>query len=201
MSVLRSTNNNENYYPLNAPRHVVKPALTNQSILGKPKDPYNGRVNIIEPENPDARFQMFERIAVKNKATEYRDANINDFEDTVLSQVFYSAANIQILQNGLRATVYKKSNNRFVIPPQNIDTLKLIMRSVFLQYAEFQPTHITQQVEKLNQIVWETVVPMVYGECVGYLKYMQDQSSLVVPLEWPQQPDRVYKQLELKPWF
>ena len=31
--------------------------------------PYNGRVNLEEPENPDARFQMFERIEVKNKAT------------------------------------------------------------------------------------------------------------------------------------
>jgi hypothetical protein len=33
------------------------------------------------------------------------------------------------------------------------------------------------------------------------LKYLQDKSTLVVPLELPQHHDREYKQLELKPWF
>ena len=28
--------------------------------------PYNGRVNLEEPENPDARFQMFERVQIEN---------------------------------------------------------------------------------------------------------------------------------------
>ena len=41
----------------------------NESILSK--EALNGRVNIIEiPE--DVRFQMQEKIAVKNKTTEYR---------------------------------------------------------------------------------------------------------------------------------
>lgn len=173
---------------------------TPSSILGLPSK-YNGRVNIIEPENPDARFQMYERIAVKNKTTAYREALVGDWENNVLSQVFFSEGNIQILQNGLRAGVYKMSNNTFVIPPQNIDTLKTIMRSMFMQYAEFDATNVTKQVERLNQIVWDYAVPAVHGESVGYMKYLQDQSSLVVPMEWPQQTDRVYKQLELKPWF
>ena len=162
---------------------------------------YNGRVNIIEPENPNARFQMFERIAVKNKTTAYRDALEGDWENNALSQVFFSAGNIQILQNGLRAGVYKMSNNTFVIPPQNIETLKTIMRSMYIQYAEHYATNVTGQVERLNKTVWDYAVPSVYGETMGYMKYLQDQSSLVVPLVWPQQPDRVYKQLELKPWF
>ena len=34
---------------------------------------YNGRVNILEPEDPTIQFKMFERIAIKNKATEYRN--------------------------------------------------------------------------------------------------------------------------------
>jgi len=162
---------------------------------------YNGRVNIIEPDNPNARFQMFERIAVKNKATPYREAFHGDWEDNVLSQVFFSSGNIQILQNGLRAGVYKMSDSKFVIPPQSIENLKTIMRAMFLQYAEFGATDITKQVERLNQIVWNYTIPSVYGECMGYMKYLQDQSSLVVPLDLPRQPDRVYKQLEQKPWF
>ena len=162
---------------------------------------YNGRVNIIEPENPNARFEMYERIAVKNKATPYREALLGDWENNVLSQVFFSAANIQIIQNGLRTGVYNMSKQQFVIAPQNIDVLKTIMRTMFIQYGQFYADNITAQVERLNKTVLDYAVPYVYGESVAYLKYLQDQSSLVVPLAQPRQPDRVYKQLELKPWF
>jgi len=94
-------------------------------------DRYNGRVNILEPENPNAMFQMQERIAIKNKATEYRDAMTGIWEDNVLSQVFFSAGNITIVQNGIRAGVYKMSDGKFVVPDQNIDTLKIVMRGTF----------------------------------------------------------------------
>jgi hypothetical protein len=161
---------------------------------------YNGRVNIIEPENPDIRFQMQEKIAIRNKSTEFREAIGGVWESNVLAQVFFSVENIQILQNGLRAGVYKMSNEKFVVAPQNIDTLKIVMRSIYLQYAEHSPTNITSQVERLNQLVLDYCVPSVYNEAMGYMKYCQDQSSLVVPLELPRHPDREYKQLELKRW-
>ena len=170
-----------------------------ESILKTGK--YNGRVNIIEPMNPDARFQMTERIAIKNNATEYREALTGEWENNVLAQVFFSPANAQIIQNGIRAGVYNLSNQQFVIPPQNMDTLKTIMRSIYLQYAEHRETDVTGQVERLNQFVWDYAVPSVYGETMGYMKYLQDQSSLVVPLSLPMHHDRNYKQLELKPWF
>jgi hypothetical protein len=161
---------------------------------------YNGRVNIIEPPTANIQFQMQERIAVKNKTTEYREALSGTWESNVLAQVFFSVENIQIVQNGLRAGVYSKSNNKFFIAPQNIDTLKIIMRSTYLQYAEHYEKDITGQVERLNQLVLDYAVPTVYAEAIGYMKYCQDQSTLVVPLELPQQTDRQYKQLELKPW-
>lgn len=164
--------------------------------------PYNGRVNLEEPENPDARFQMFERIEIKNKATEYREPLKGDYENTLVSKVFFSAENIQIIQNGLRAGVFQKSGERkLIIPNQNVDILKTIMRHVFLEYSVFQPDQITEQVERLNSLVWDYTIPKVHGEAIGYLKYLEDQSRLVVPLELPQQPDRVYKQLELKPYM
>jgi hypothetical protein len=163
---------------------------------------YNGRVNIIENPDPDAVFKMHERIALKNKATSYNSALAgNDWEDNILARVFFSAGNIQILQNGLRAGVYSMSKDKIVIPPQNQDQLKIVMRSTYLQYAEHLHDNITGQVERLNKIVWDYVVPTVYNEAVGYLKYMQDQSSLVMPMERPLHTDREYKQLELKPWF
>lgn len=163
---------------------------------------YNGRVNIMENPDPTASFRMQERIALKNKSTSYVSALAgNDWEDNILARVFFSSGNIQILQNGLRAGVYKMSNNKIVIPPQNSDQLKIVMRSMYLQYAEHLPDNITGQVEKLNKLVWDYVVPSVYNEAVGYVKYMKDQSSLVIPMDLPIHHDREYKQLELKSWF
>jgi phosphopantetheine adenylyltransferase len=163
---------------------------------------YNGRVSIIENPDPKAVFRMQERIALKNKSTSYESALAgNDWEENILSSVFFSKENIQIIQNGLRAGVYKMSKNKFVIPPQNIDQLKIVMRSMYLQYAEHLPDNITNQVERLNKLVWDYVVPSVYNEAVGYTKYMQDTSSLVMPMDRPIQNDREYKQLELKSWF
>jgi Family of unknown function (DUF5761) len=162
---------------------------------------YNGRVNLLEPESPDAVFMMKERLAVKNKATEYREALGGIMESNTLADVFFSAGNIQIIQNALRAGVYAMSENKFVIAPQNVDTLKVIMRSIYLQYAEHYKDNITGQVERLNKLVLDYAVPSVYGEAVGYMKYRLDQSTLVVPLAIPQHHDRQYKQLELKNWF
>jgi hypothetical protein len=162
---------------------------------------YNGRVNLLEPDSPEIVFKMKERLAVKNKATEYREALVGTLENNLLSNVFFSEGNVQIIQNALRAGVYTMSNNEFIIAPQNIDTLKIIMRSTYLQYAEHYPDKIREQVERLNKLVLDYCIPTVYNEAVGYMKYRIDQSTLVTPLQIPQHHDRQYKQLELKNWF
>jgi len=179
----------------------INPTDINSSQKILDMERFNGRVNIIEPESPDAVFKMQERLAVKNKATEYREALGGTWESNVLAQVFFSTGNIQILQNGLRAGVYALSGNKFVIAEQNIDTLKVIMRSIYLQYAEHYPDNITGQVERLNKLVLDYAIPTVYGEAEGYMKYRLDQSTLVLPMKIPQHHDREYKQLELKRWF
>lgn len=157
----------------------------------------NGRVNIVDvPQN--IQFEMQEKIAVKNKSTEYRDALNGIFEETTLSKVYFSSENIQIIQNGLRAGVYNMSEKKYAVAPQNIDTLKIIMRSNYLQFAEHGNEDIKSEVTKLNKLVLEYAIPNVFNEVEGYIKYCHDQSTLVTPLDLPQQPDREFKTLELK---
>ena len=81
-------------------------------------------------------FKCKKRWLSKNKSTEYRNALAGNLENNMLSRVFFSAENVQILQNGIRAGVYKASKEEILVPPQNVDTLKIIMRSTYLQYAE-----------------------------------------------------------------
>ena len=85
----------------------------NTPIVQDPR--MNGRVNLIEPEDPTIQFKMQERIVLKNKSSEYRDALTGELECTPLSTAYFSAENVQIIQNGLRAGVYAKSGNQFVI--------------------------------------------------------------------------------------
>ena len=96
-----------------------------ESLLKNQHQAINGRVNLITEPSPEVRFQMQEKIAIKNKSTEYRNALAGNLENNILSQVFFSADNVQILQNGIRAGVYNASNNDILVPPQNVDTLKI----------------------------------------------------------------------------
>lgn len=164
---------------------------------------YNGRVNIAAAEeDPEARFKMHEKISNKNRASSYFESLNGTWEWNVLAQVYFSAENIQIVQNGIRAGVYKLSDGKINVPHQNIDVLKIIMRSTYMQYAEHYPTDITGQVEYLNGLVLEYAVHNVHSEALGYFKYVQDQSSLAVPMErFQHHSDRVYKQLEPRPFI
>ena len=163
-------------------------------------DKYNGRIDIIEPPNPNAVFKMQERNACKNKSITHYESIDDTWEDNVLSKLFFSAKNIQILQNGIRAGVYNMSEKKYIVGFPNVDTLKIIMRSIFMQNVEFDMKNVTGEIKRLNQIVLDYAVPATYGEAVGYERYLEDQSTLAMPLERELPHDRNYKQLELKNW-
>jgi hypothetical protein len=161
---------------------------------------YNGRMNLEEPTDPNARFAMFEKVSLRNAPTEYSNAMLNEWEATVLSQVFFSKENAQIIQNGIRAGVYARSNNQYVLPNQNAESLRIIMRSVYVQHARHLNEDVTAQVQHLNDLVLDYAVPFCYSEAVAYMKYLRDQTALPVPLAHAPQTDRDYKQLEANPW-
>ena len=159
----------------------------------------NGRIDIKTP-NTSALFQMYDKIPA-NQCVTFRNATEGLWSQTPLSQAFFSQQNIQIIQNGIRAGVYNRSNGQYVIGPQDCDSLKIVMRSVFLQYSANQPNNYQQQITQLNKIVLEYCVQQVYSEAQGYMKYVDDASTLVVPLSHPVMTSNNDRQLELKPWF
>jgi hypothetical protein len=168
--------------------------------LIKDQTKINGRINIIEPDNPNARMQMMERVMVKNKSAAYCDSIQGRWEDNIFSQVFFSKENIQIVQNAIRAGVYEMSQTKFIIPPPNLNNLIIIMRSYFLGYIQFENNHVTEEIEKINKMVTEYCVKELYSASTAYIQYAQDQSTMYLPFKLPQQNDRNYKQLELKNW-
>ena len=159
----------------------------------------NGRVDIKSP-NTSTLFEMYDKIPA-NQCVTFRNPTEGLWTDTDLSQVFFSQQNIQILQNGIRAGVYHRSNGQYIIGPQDCDSLKIIMRSVYLQHAANQPNNITEQVAELNKIVLNYCIQQVYSEAQGYMKYIDDASTLVVPIAHPIMADNTDRELEFKTWF
>lgn len=159
----------------------------------------NGRVNIKTPDT-NALFKLYDQIPAHQCAT-YRNATEGLWTESPLSQAYFSEQNIQIIQNGLRAGVYHRSKGKFVIGPQDCDSLKIVMRSVFLQNSKNLPTNIPGQIQALNQMVLDYCIQQVYSEAIGYVKYIDDVSSLAVPIAHPVMTNNTDRELEFKGWF
>ncbi len=159
----------------------------------------NGRIDI-QTQNQSKLFAMYDKIPAK-QCTTYRGPTEGLWTDTLVSDTFFSQANIQIIQNGIRAGVYNKSNGQYIIGPQDCDSLKVIMRSIFLQHSINTPDNIKEQLEALNKLVLDYCVAQVYGEAQGYMKYVTDVSTLAMPMAHPVLANQKDKQLQLKPFF
>ena len=158
----------------------------------------NGRIdiNISNKINP---FQLYDKI--ETKTTSFRDALTGNWENTILSELFFSKENILALNNAIRKGIHDKSNGLYLIGPQDQDQLKIIMRSLYLQSALNLETNITEQIAALNKLVLNYCIPQIYGEIQGYVKYTQDVSSMYTPMDRPVYANVNDKTLELKNWF
>ena len=160
----------------------------------------NGRVHILGPTLPNP-FSLYDKIPVRQSTT-YKNALQGNWTTSSLSNTFFNKNNIRNLQHSLREGVHKLSKGRYNIGDQNEDTLKIIMRSIYLQSALNQPTNIEGQVDALNQLVLNYAIPQVCGEAEAYIKYKNDVSTLAVPLASPIYVSTAGQNtLELKPWF
>lgn len=143
---------------------------------------------------------MYDRIPVNQPVT-YRDATEGIWSRTVLSDTFFSSQNIQLLQNGIRFGVYERSMGQYVIGNQDVDQLKIIMRAIYLENAQNLCDDIAGQIVRLNKMVLDYAVNQVYGEAVGYKKYLKDVSEMYRPMDRPVLSTLADKQLIMKPWF
>jgi hypothetical protein len=159
----------------------------------------NGRVDI-KSTNTSALFEIYDKIPA-NQCVTFRNPTEGLWTKNSLSDAFFSLDNINLLQTGIRSGVYKKSNSQYLIGPQDCDTLKIIMRSIFLQYSANLPNKIHEQVNELNIMVLDYCVQQVYSEAQGYMKYINDVSTLVIPISHPVMASKNDRQLELKSWF
>ncbi len=158
----------------------------------------NGRVDILGPIGP--QFSLSDKIPLKH-CVSYRDALSGQWTDTLLSCTFFSKENIQILQNAIKKGVYMRSNEQYIIAPQDCDELKIIMRSIYLEYANNLPCDIKNQIIELNKRVTDFCVDQIYKAAIGYIKYKYDASTLAVPISTPINTSPKTNTLELQRFF
>ena len=127
------------------------------------------RIYDMTPPKADTRF--------------FVDATRGIHQHNPLNTLFFSAENIEALQQGLRYLVYKHSCQKYVIDRQSDDDLKIVMRSIYLEHAQHQPFAITEQVRNLNAKVLDYCLPRVLNEIDAYMKFRQEISQLPTPME------------------
>lgn len=152
----------------------------------------NGRVNLASQHRlgaggdsvpRDAGFG-FETNAEKGFSHDMLRGNL---EQSPVSLAFFSPENVRRIQEAIRRGVYEKSGSRkYVIDEQDVDEIKIIMRSMFLTYARNNQFDIAGQVAELNRYVIEWSVPRIMSEIDHYIYYLNDITHLPVPLSQPQ---------------
>ena len=160
----------------------------------------NGRINITGPNTAD-QFSLYDKIPTGNSQG-YHGALTGNWQNTNLSNIYFSGENIQNVHDTIRQDVYDKSNGRLQVGPQNTDTLKIIMRSIYLQHATNQPNDIKGQLKALNKLVLGYCIPQVTGEAEAYIKYRNDVSHLATPIQRPAYMSSAGSNtLNMKKWF
>jgi len=161
-----------------------------------PSSQANGRVDLLG-HSPIA---LFDAIPVDSKATPYLNATQGGWYDTPLSMAFFSTENVGSIQNQLRHSVYKKTGKTIAI--QDYDTLKSIMRSVFLTASRNLAGDIKGQITCLNGHVLDVSCKSVLSGLTSYTAYIRDVSTLAVPMQLPTlSSTKGQDPLEFKRWF
>ena len=122
----------------------------------------------------------------RNISYDFKDAAIESIHTTTkLNYAFFSKKNIDIVQNAIRYQVWERTGRQHVIARQSDTELGIIMRAYYLQYGKNLPTDIPEQVQELNNIVIEYLVPKVIVQINQYVSYLNDISTPYKIMHYP----------------
>lgn len=101
---------------------------------------------------------------------------------TPISKLYFSRVNVSALQQGIRYSVHKYSNEKYLIDNQSEKELMLIMRSIYLTYSNELPFDVISQVKELNKKVIGYCVPRIIQELDMNSTYKHDITHMPDPI-------------------
>tara|TARA_B110000259_G_scaffold153644_2_gene173951 strand:- start:2810 stop:3265 length:456 start_codon:yes stop_codon:yes gene_type:complete len=111
------------------------------------------------------------------------DATKGFMSKNCLNDLFFGNTNMEALQIGIKNMVANTTNGKEIISKQNEIELKIIMRSIYLQYGKNLEDNIVEQVRDLNKKVLDYCVPKILSEIEQYNIYVRDASNLYTPIQ------------------
>jgi hypothetical protein len=100
-----------------------------------------------------------------------------------VTDLYFSKTNIDALHDGIRYSVYRKTNGRYVIGRQSDTILQIVMRSTLLSSRQDASMSTLEKVRVLNSKVLDYCVDNVLGALSDQDHYLKDISRLPMPLE------------------
>jgi len=162
-------------------------------------DTNTGRMGNVSISNNDNPFELFQEDN-KGREENFYDSVSNINESTILSKVYFSRKNIDIIQNKIKLGVFEKSKKKILIGKQSDSELKIIMRSIYLQYSKNVDCKIQEQIKQLNQMVLNYSIDNIMTNAVGYINYINDIKAPMNVFENPINTG-VQKSLMPNPFF
>lgn len=122
----------------------------------------------------------------KDNNTEYglfeSDSLKSNIESTPLSDLYFSKKNVEAVHDAVRYQVYVRSNEKYTIGRQSDTDVRIVMRSIFLEWARNSPVDIVGQVRELNGRVVNFCADKILSEINMYMRYRHDISTNPEPL-------------------
>lgn len=117
----------------------------------------------INGENPTVQF---------NVSDEQLKGRI---ESTNLSNHFFSQCNIDHIQKLIIANAAHLSNNKYKIGKQSEQSIKNVMKDVYLSYSNntICDKEVINEVNRLNNILIEKIMPTLMSNITQYFKYLE----------------------------
>lgn len=107
------------------------------------------------------------------------------YEENPVQIKFFCSKNINLIQKMIIKSVYSQSNGKHIIKDQDETTLKIVMKSIYLQHGKNLRVDINKQIIDLNNLVLDYCVPNILSNIEMYLHYKRDITQLPVPLNRP----------------
>lgn len=115
-----------------------------------------------------------------------KTCNDDDNYAELMKEAYFSAENMDIIQNMMIKEVFYKSNQTLRVNKIKSETLIQVMNDIWTKFCRFLPYDYKKQIYDLNVKVTEHIVPLLLNESKFYFNYLRDSDRTSrKPLERP----------------